>query len=193
MLINIFFIICAYCIGSLSSAIIVCKFWGLADPRTQGSHNPGATNVLRLGGKIPAIVTLLGDAAKGFIPTLFASTYLHNSWLIAGIMLAAFIGHIFPVFFGFRGGKGVATAFGAYFGLSLPMGAAIFVLWASVIWLSRLSSLGAVSAALFAPIIGWMFLHNFAITLSMIFVTVVLLIRHKDNLHRLWFGKETKI
>lgn len=193
MLINTIFIICAYCVGSLSSAIIVCKCWGLADPRTKGSNNPGATNVLRLGGKVPAVVTLLGDAAKGFIPTLLASTYLQDSWLIAGIMLAAFVGHIFPIFFGFRGGKGVATAFGAYFGLSLPVGACIFAVWAGVIWITRLSSLGAVCAALFAPIIGWVFLHNIAIACSMTFITIVLLIRHKANLYRLWFGKETKI
>lgn len=193
MLINIFFILCAYCIGSLSSAIIVCKCWGLADPRTQGSNNPGATNVLRLGGKTPAIVTLLGDAMKGFVPTLLASIYLHNPVLIAGIMLAAFIGHIFPVFFGFRGGKGVATAFGAYFGLSFPVGICVFALWAGIIWITRLSSLGAVCAALFAPIIGWMFLHNVAITFSMALITLVLLVRHKENLFRIWNGKETRI
>lgn len=193
MVTNIFFIIAAYLIGSLSSAIIVCKCFGLADPRTMGSKNPGATNVMRLGGKLPALLTLLGDGIKGLVPTLLASCYLQNPWVVGAVMLAAFLGHIFPIFFGFQGGKGVATAIGCYLGLYWPIGVCIFLLWAGVIKISRISSLGAIFAALFAPIIGWLFLHDPIITIFMTIISVILLVRHRGNLARLWQGTEGKI
>lgn len=193
MITNLFFIIAAYLLGSLSSAVIVCKLWGLADPRASGSNNPGATNVMRLGGRLPALITLLGDGAKGFIPTLLAVYYLQNEWLIGAIMLAAFLGHIFPIFFNFQGGKGVATAIGCYLGLAWPIGISIFTIWAGVILITRISSLGAVVAALSAPIIGWLVLHNIVITDCMVLISVILLIRHRGNLQRLWQGQEKPI
>jgi glycerol-3-phosphate acyltransferase PlsY len=192
MLINILCIIAAYLIGSLSSAIIVCKLWGLPDPRSQGSNNPGATNVLRIGGKVPAIITLLGDGCKGLLPTLLVSYLCLPGWVIGGVMLAALLGHIFPVFFGFRGGKGVATAMGAYLGMSWYVGGILIGIWAAVVMLTRYSSLGAIVASILAPAVGWL-MHDVALTVAMCVMSVVLLIRHKDNIVRLIRGKETKI
>lgn len=193
MITNIFYICAAYLLGSLSSAIIVCKILGLSDPRDKGSNNPGATNVMRIGGRGPAIVTLLGDGLKGFIPTLLATCYLDTPWLIGAIMFAAFLGHIFPIFFKFKGGKGVATSIGCYLGLSVPVGLCVLALWAGVIFVSRISSLGAIFAALFAPSIGWLLLHNKVIVGFMALISIVLLVRHRENIQRLWAGKEKKV
>lgn len=193
MAINILCILLAYLIGSLSSAIIVCKLWGLPDPRSQGSKNPGATNVLRIGGKLPAIITMLGDGCKGFIPTLLMVQLSMVNWVIGGVMLAALLGHIWPIFFGFKGGKGVATAMGAFLGLSWPVGGCLIAIWAAVIMLTRISSLGAIIATLAAPFVGWYFLHDVVITGFMSIMSMILLYRHKDNFKRLVKGAEAKI
>ncbi len=193
MLLYIFCIITAYAVGSLSSAIIVCKLWGLPDPRSQGSKNPGATNVLRIGGKLPAIVTLLGDGSKGFIPTLIVTTIGMPTWVIGGVMLAALCGHIWPLFFEFKGGKGVATAMGAYLGLAWPVGAVLISIWAAIIFVTKISSLGAIVAIILAPVVAWLFLHNYILTCIITLMSAILLYRHKDNIHRLCSGKETKI
>lgn len=193
MIINFLLIVATYLIGSLSSAIIVCKLWGLPDPRSTGSNNPGATNVLRIGGKLPAIITLLGDGCKGFLPTLIVTQLGFAHWVIGAVMLAALIGHIFPIFFGFKGGKGVATAMGAYLGLNFALGGVLILLWALVIFVTRFSSLGAIVATILAPLVAWLFLHDFIIVGAISTMSIILLIRHKDNIVRLYLGKEAKV
>lgn len=193
MIINFLLIAATYFIGSLSSAIIVCRLWGLPDPRSKGSNNPGATNVLRIGGKLPAIITLLGDGCKGFLPTLIVVQMGFANWVVGGVMLAALIGHIFPIFFGFKGGKGVATAMGAFLGLNFILGGILIALWALPILITRISSLGAIVALLSAPFVGWFLLHDPIITFAMSIMSIILLWRHKSNILRLCGGKETKI
>jgi len=194
MLINLLLIATAYLIGSLSSAIIVCRVWGLPDPRSQGSNNPGATNVMRIGGKVPAIITLLGDGCKGFLPTLLVMRWGFPSWVIGGVMLAALVGHIFPIFFGFKGGKGVATAMGAFLGLNWLFGAILIAVWALVIKVTRISSFGAIVATLLAPALAWFLLGNdIVLTAIVSTMSIILLWRHKDNILRLCVGKESKV
>lgn len=193
MAINILCILLSYLLGSLSSAIIVCKLWRLPDPRSQGSKNPGATNVLRIGGKFPAIITMLGDGCKGFLPTLIVVHLGFPSWVIGGVMLAALLGHIYPIFFEFKGGKGVATAMGAFLGLSWLVGAILIAIWAGIILLTRLSSLGAVVATILAPAVGWYVLRDPILTELIAIMSIILLYRHKENIRRLLRGAETKI
>lgn len=194
MLINLLLILASYLIGSLSSAIIICKIWGLPDPRSQGSKNPGATNVLRIGGKTPAIITLLGDGCKGFLPTLLAMLLESPSWVIGGVMLAALLGHIFPIFFNFKGGKGVATAMGAFLGLNWVYGLILISVWAIVIKITRFSSLGAIVSIILAPILAWLLLgEEVVITGSISIIAIILLLRHKDNIMRLLSGQESKV
>lgn len=193
MIINYLLIAAAYIIGSLSSAIIVCKLWGLPDPRSQGSNNPGATNVLRIGGKLPAIITLLGDGGKGFLPTLLVMQLGYPSWVVGGVMLTALLGHIYPIFFKFKGGKGVATAMGAYLGLNWILGSVLIIVWALPIVLTRLSSLGAIISLLFAPFVGWYLLKDVTIFGIMSIMSIILLWRHKSNIVRLCTGKESKV
>lgn len=192
-MLNIAVIILAYLIGSLSSAIIVCKLWGLPDPRKQGSKNPGATNVLRIGGKVPAVLTMLGDGLKGFLPTLIVTQLDFPAWVIGAVMLAAMLGHIWPIFFGFKGGKGVATAMGSYLGLSWILGIILITIWATVILLTRLSSLGALVATFLTPFIGWTILHNPVLVGFIALMSLILLYRHKANIIRLLTGKEAKV
>ena len=193
MLINISFILSAYLIGSLSSAIIICKLWGLPDPRSKGSNNPGATNVLRIGGRIPAILTLLGDGCKGWLPTLVIANLAVPTWLVGSVMLATLVGHIWPVFFEFKGGKGVATAMGAFLGLAWPVGAILISTWALVIAITRFSSLGAIIATLLAPVLGYLWLRDIVLTAAISVMSILLLVRHKDNIVRLCTGKEARI
>lgn len=194
MLINLLLITVAYLIGSLSSAIIVCRIWGLPDPRSQGSNNPGATNVMRIGGKVPAIITLLGDGCKGFLPTLIVMLLGFPSWVIGSVMLAALVGHIFPLFFDFKGGKGVATAMGAFLGLNWLFGVVLIAVWALVIKVTRISSLGAIVATLLAPVLAWFLLgHDLVLTAIITAMSIILLLRHKDNIARLLSGNEHKV
>lgn len=194
MFINLLLIAAAYLIGSLSSAIIVCRIWGFPDPRSQGSNNPGATNVMRIGGKIPAIITLLGDGCKGFLPTLLVMLLGFPSWVIGGVMLAALVGHIFPIFFGFKGGKGVATAMGSFLGLNWLFGVILIVMWFLVIKITRISSLGAIVATILAPVLAWFLLgEDIVFTFTISVMSIILLLRHKDNILRLCTGKESKV
>ena len=183
----------AYLLGSVSAAIIVCKLMGLPDPRSQGSGNPGATNVLRVGGKGPAAITLLVDTLKGFIPVL-AAKYMGMSPLLVGLVgLAAFFGHLFPVFFGFKGGKGVATMLGVLFGLNLLVGAATGLTWLLIAKVFKLSSLSALIATALAPFYIF-FLTPYPEWLPIIsFMTLVLFWRHKSNIQNILSGKEGKI
>ncbi|MEG3130682.1 glycerol-3-phosphate 1-O-acyltransferase PlsY [Pantoea cypripedii] len=184
-------IIFAYLCGSISSAILVCKLAGLPDPRTQGSGNPGATNVLRIGGKAPAAAVLIFDIVKGMLPVWIAYL-LHIPPLYLGLTaIAACLGHIYPVFFRFRGGKGVATAFGAIAPIGWDLTGLMTGTWLLTVLLSGYSSLGAIVSALIAPFYVWWFKPQFTFPVSML--SCLILLRHHDNIQRLWRGQENKI
>lgn len=184
-------ILFAYLCGSISSAILVCKIAGLPDPRTQGSGNPGATNVLRIGGKAAAAAVLIFDILKGMLPVWLAYL-LHLSPLYLGLTaIAACLGHIYPVFFGFRGGKGVATAFGAIAPVGWDLTGLMAGTWLLTVLLSGYSSLGAIVSALIAPFYIWWFKPQFTFPVSML--SCLVLLRHHDNIQRLWRGQEGKI
>lgn len=192
MITFIAFLIGAYLLGSISSAVVICRMAGLGDPRAQGSGNPGTTNVLRLGGKKLAIFTLLGDMLKGFIPVYIAHfTTLPASYL-SYVALAAFIGHLFPVFFGFKGGKGVATALGVLLALAWPVGCAALMTWIVMAILFRYSSLAALVTALLLPLYIYAG-SNPAYLPAMIILSLLLIAKHRDNIRRLWRGEEDKI
>jgi acyl phosphate:glycerol-3-phosphate acyltransferase len=191
-----------YLIGSLSFAVIVSRVMGLDDPRTYGSQNPGATNVLRSGNKQAAIATLLLDALKGFFPVFFVKLYGAQFGLderaVALVALSAFIGHVWPVFFRFQGGKGVATAAGVLFGIEPVLGLATLGTWLIVAFFFRYSSLAALSAAVFAPMYYWLgdrivWSASQAELLAVTLMCVVLIVRHADNIARLLRGEESKI
>ena len=193
-------VVASYLIGSLSFAVIVSRMMGLQDPRTYGSQNPGATNVLRSGSKAAAVLTLLLDAVKGWLPVFLVQRLpgMGLDVVIAACALAAFAGHVWPVFFRFKGGKGVATAAGVLFGLEPWLGLATMATWLIVAYFSRYSSLAAVAAAVFAPafyLLGAKVVWSGApvIALSIGAMCAVLLYRHKDNIARLITGKESRI
>jgi acyl phosphate:glycerol-3-phosphate acyltransferase len=199
-----FLLLClaAYLVGSLSFAVIVSRVMGLDDPRTYGSQNPGATNVLRSGNKKAAIATLLLDALKGYVPVvvvkLFGASYGFDDQAVACVALAAFVGHVWPVFFGFKGGKGVATAAGILFAVEPLLGLATLSTWLIVAFFFRYSSLAAVAASLFAPAyyllgdqVAWTI--SPAQLLAVTFMSAMLMLRHKDNITRLVAGQESKI
>jgi len=192
----------AYLVGSLSFAVIVSRVMGLDDPRTYGSQNPGATNVLRSGNKAAAIATLLFDALKGYLPVLLVKVFGPDFGLddhaVAWVAIAAFIGHLWPVFFRFKGGKGVATAAGILFGVEPLLGLATLGTWLIVAFFFRYSSLAALAASLFAPTyylfgdkIAWQ--TSEAELLAVLVMSALLLMRHKANITRLVMGQETKI
>jgi glycerol-3-phosphate acyltransferase PlsY len=183
----------AYLIGSISSAILVCKVMGLPDPRTQGSNNPGATNVLRIGGKLPAFLTLVGDMLKGFLPVLAANLADLSVPILAGVALAAFLGHLYPIFFGFKGGKGVATGLGVQFGLHWMIGAAVAAIWLFVAKGLKISSLAALIAMAIAPVIVWAVLPEPELIAMQLVMTAILFWRHRSNIRNLIEGKEDKI
>jgi len=184
-------IIFAYLCGSISSAILVCKLAGLPDPRTHGSGNPGATNVLRLGGKAAATTVLVFDVLKGMVPVWLAYL-MHVTPLYLGLTaIAACLGHIYPVFFHFRGGKGVATAFGAIAPIGWDLTGLVTGTWLLTVLLSGYSSLGAIVSALIAPFYVWWFKPQFTFPVSML--SCLILLRHHDNIQRLWRGQEGKI
>ncbi len=186
-------IVLAYFIGSLSGALIVSKMMGLPDPRTQGSGNPGATNVLRQAGKKAGIITLCFDVAKGLIAILIAKLVTTSAMLLASVAIAVFLGHLYPIFFNFRGGKGVATAFGALVMLVWPVSLALIVTWLIMLLLFRYSSLAAILTAILTP--GYMFwLSGVWEYVVMSFIISTLLIwRHRSNIHKILKGKEDKI
>ncbi len=183
----------AYLLGSLSTAVLVSRVFGLPDPREQGSKNPGATNVLRLGGKKAAIITLLGDAAKGLIPVLLARTRDADMTIIAATGVAAFLGHLFPVFFQFKGGKGVATALGVLSGFSWLLGLGAALTWLLMAAVFRISSLAALMAAAVAPAYAWLASHSPELTVATTLLSVLLIWRHRANIGRLVRGEEAHI
>ena len=183
----------AYLLGSLSSAIIVCRLMGLPDPRTQGSNNPGATNVMRIGGKRPAAITLLGDSLKGLVPLLAAHALDVAPAVFALTGLAAFLGHIYPVFFGFQGGKGVATALGVQFGLSWMIGAGVAAIWLVTGYVVKISSLSALVSMALAPLVVWLVWPEPALILMQIAITALMFWRHRSNIRKLIDGTEDRM
>ena len=193
LLTALFLIIAAYLLGSISSAILVCRCFGLPDPRTQGSYNPGATNVLRIGGRLPAAFTLAGDMAKGLIPILACHALEMTALIFACVGLAAFLGHLYPVYFRFQGGKGVATAIGMDIGLHWLIGLSVIGIWLLVAKVMRVSSLAALVAMTLAPlIVAWVWPVPEIIGLHLV-VTLLLLIRHRSNIQKLIRGEEDRI
>ncbi|OGT88397.1 MAG: glycerol-3-phosphate acyltransferase [Gammaproteobacteria bacterium RIFOXYA12_FULL_61_12] len=186
-------ILAAYLTGSVSSAIIVCKLMGLPDPRTQGSNNPGATNVLRIGGKKAAAITLFGDMIKGVLP-LLAGHLLHASVpVLAAVGMAAFLGHLYPVFFHFKGGKGVATALGVQFGLWWPIGLAVGAIWLFMAKVVRISSLSALVSMALAPLVVWLIWPAWELLAMQIAITLILFWRHRPNIRQLIAGTEGRL
>ncbi len=186
-------LIIAYLFGSISSAIVICKLFRLPDPRQGGSGNPGATNVLRLSGKMPAALTLIGDVAKGTIPVVAAAAITQDSTAIAAAALGAFIGHLYPVFFGFAGGKGVATAIGAYLGLGLSVCAGVIAVWLVTALLSRYSSLSSLLAMMSAPVFLWALDASIPLIAAAVIIFLFSVYKHKSNIQRLITGEESKI
>jgi acyl phosphate:glycerol-3-phosphate acyltransferase len=191
----------AYLIGSISFAVVVSKCMNLPDPHSYGSGNPGATNVLRTGNKVAAGLTFLGDALKGFLAVVLARAVMGdlpldeylNSWIMGGVVLAVFLGHLFPVFHGFKGGKGVATACGILFGINPTLGFATLGTWVIVAVFLRYSSLAALAAAVFGPIY-FVFLFGIRpMALALLAVCVLLIWRHRSNIQNLLNGTESRI
>ncbi len=192
MIIIIGTVLLAYLLGSISTAIIVCKLFGILDPRQHGSCNPGATNVLRISGKIPAIITLFGDIIKGMLAIWIARSIKIESIELSCVMLSIFIGHLFPIFFRFQGGKGVATALGIITALSWTLGGLSVITWILVVAATRISSLGAIVTALTAPFYTWWLLDSLS-TYTVMLISMLLLIRHKDNIVRMIQNSKTKV
>ncbi len=191
------FTLIAYLIGSLSFAVIVSRAFGLPDPRSFGSGNPGATNVLRTGKKAAAVLTLLGDAAKGAVAVLlarhFAPAYGEGEMAVLAAALAVFVGHLYPVFFGFKGGKGVATALGVLLALNPWLGLVTLATWLLAAFMWRTSSLSALIAAVFAPFYGLVLFPSWPPVLCVVLLSALLVYRHKSNIQNLLAGKEGRI
>lgn len=191
-LIPMIWIIAAYLIGSISFGILMSKAFGLPDPRTVGSGNPGATNVARSGKKLPAILTLLGDAFKGWLPVWLALQSNMLMWVVAAVGLAVFLGHLYPIYHRFKGGKGVATALGVMLAISPLLGLAALLTWIVVFAISRYSSLGAIVAAALSPVYAWFLLsayRDYIITVAV--MSIFLIWRHRSNIQKLLSGNES--
>ncbi len=195
-------VVLAYLMGSLSFAVIISRVMGLKDPRSYGSQNPGATNVLRSGSKKAAIATLLLDGLKGWLPVVlvkwFGKDYGMDDAAVAAVGFAAFLGHLLPVFFRFKGGKGVATAAGVLMGIDAMLGLATLATWVIVAYFSRYSSLASIASAVFAPLFyilgdraGWYV--DRGILLAVFMISIVLVVRHRENINKLLAGKESKL
>ncbi len=193
-MLTIAFVIAAYILGSISFAVVTSKAFGIADPRTYGSGNPGATNVLRSGKKAAAALTLLGDAAKGWLAVFLAMHFFPADYLLTALVtLAVFLGHVFPVFLNFKGGKGVATALGILLALSVWLGLAVLTTWLLVAVVFRYSSLAALVAANAAPLFAMLFGLRPELVLATAIMSILLIWRHKGNIQNLMTGKESKI
>lgn len=185
--------VAAYLIGSLSFAVIVSRLFGLADPRSYGSGNPGATNVLRSGNKGAAVLTLVFDALKGYVPVALAQHWGLDTLTVTAIGLGAFIGHLWPVFFKFEGGKGVATAAGVLFGFAPALGGLVLLVWLGMAVVFRYSSLAALSASLSAPLIQYFGWGWSAATVGCLLMSALLIWRHEANIRKLLAGQESKL
>jgi len=189
----------AYALGSISFAVVVSKAMGLPDPYTHGSKNPGATNVLRTGNKLGAVLTLLGDAAKGWVAVTIARAVLgdpaseSNNMLLGLVTIAVFLGHLYPIFHGFKGGKGVATAAGILFAISWVLGLATLGTWLIVAFFMRYSSLAALCAAAFAPLYFTFLFGVQPMSLAILVMSLLLIYRHRSNIRNLMNGTETRL
>lgn len=196
-MLTLVFVIAAYLLGSVSFAVVTSRAFGIADPRTYGSGNPGATNVLRSGKKSAAALTLLGDAAKGWLAVTlamhFAAPDAQGVLLVALVLLAVFLGHLYPVFLRFQGGKGVATALGVLLALNVWLGLAALATWLAVALVFRLSSLAALMAAISAPIYALALGLPHEWILAAVIMSLLLIWRHKRNIQNLLAGRETRI
>jgi glycerol-3-phosphate acyltransferase PlsY len=194
---TLIFVVCAYLIGSVSFAVLMSKAFGLADPRSYGSGNPGATNVLRSGKKAAAVLTLIGDAAKGWLAVFLAIHFAPHDGVglitVALVSLAVFLGHVFPVFLKFKGGKGVATALGVLLAISVWMGLFVLGTWLLVAVVFRYSSLAALVAAIVAPVFAMLSHLRPELVLGVATMSLLLIWRHKTNIQNLMTGKESKI
>jgi glycerol-3-phosphate acyltransferase PlsY len=183
----------AYLLGSVSAAVVVSRIMGLQDPREVGSKNPGATNVLRYGGKLAAVLTLVGDILKGVLAVVVARLLTEDPLVLAGTALGAFLGHLFPLFFGFKGGKGVATAAGVWFALNVWVGLLMVGTWLLAALVTRYSSLSALIAAGLAPLyVAWL-MPPPAYVVAMFMMSALLFYRHAGNIRRLLAGQEKRI
>ncbi|HEY0563794.1 MAG TPA: glycerol-3-phosphate 1-O-acyltransferase PlsY [Methylophilus sp.] len=192
-LVPLVWIVAAYIIGSISFGIIVSKVYGLPDPRTVGSGNIGATNVARSGKKSAAILTLLGDAFKGWLPVWLALQAVDVMWVVAAVGIAVFFGHLYPIFHRFKGGKGVATALGVMLGIDVWLGLAALLTWLLAFAATRMSSLSAIIAAVVAPVIAWVLLSPYPDYIWLVLVMSLFLVwRHKSNIQKILAGTETK-
>ena len=197
MFLSVALILGAYLLGSISFAVVVSKCMQLPDPHSYGSGNPGATNVLRTGNKKAAILTLLGDSLKGLIAVVLARYFLQNGtqveWALPAVIVAVFIGHLYPIFHGFKGGKGVATACGILFGINFILGLATLSTWLIIAFFFRYSSLAALSAAVFAPFYAALLFGFAPVCTAILLVGVLLTWRHRQNIINLLNGTESKI
>lgn len=182
-----------YCVGSLCSAVIVAHLCHLPDPRLQGSRNPGTTNILRIAGKKYAVIVLLADLLKGLVPVLLVKWSHFEPGYLGYIGFIAVLGHIYPVFFNFKGGKGVATSLGVLLGLNVWLGLIVIVTWLVVAWVTRYSSLAAILAVALSPVYVWFLAPNANLVLPVLGMAILVLWQHQDNMQRLWRGQESKI
>ena len=189
-----YFLIASYLLGSISSAIIICKIMGLPDPRTKGSKNPGATNVLRIGGKKIAAFVLFFDGLKGALPVILAHYFGFSLFELTIILLCAFLGHIFPIFYGFKGGKGVATYLGGLIGLNFFVGLTFSIIWLIVAKVIKISSIAALTATLLSPIYFYFITtHNLKATLIIFLMNLFIYFTHRANIKRIMNGGEEVI
>ncbi len=190
------FVLAAYLIGSVSFAVVVTKLLRLPDPRTYGSHNPGATNVLRSGNKTAALLTLLGDALKGFVAVMlakhFAPQFGVGEWVIAAVALAALVGHMLPVFHAFKGGKGVATAIGILFAVNVGLAVGVLIIWLLVFYFSRMVSLASICGAIVAPLLGVNYFGYGWVALALLVMALLIVYRHRENIGKLMRGEEAR-
>ena len=193
MIIGLVLAVLGYLCGSLASAVIVCRVMGLPDPRKGGSGNPGATNVLRMGGRKAAALTLAGDALKGAIPVLLAHLLSDSPAVVAGTAVAAVVGHMYPVFFRFNGGKGVATTFGAVAAAVFPVALLMGAVWLVMAMATRYASLASMAAAVVAPLFALVFIQEPATTVALVIIAALLIYGHRANIQRLRDGTESEI
>ena len=183
----------AYLLGSISTAIITCKLMGLEDPRSVGSNNPGATNVLRTGGKKAAIITLLGDMLKGLLPVLVVQQLSADTAALAITGISAFLGHLYPLYYRFKGGKGVATFYGVLLGTNWMIGLSAMAIWGLMLLLFKISGLSALVSATASPFIVWYFDGSAILITTVTFMSLLLIWRHRSNIKKLLSGEEDKI
>ena len=187
----LYFLIGSYLLGSISSAIIICKICNLPDPRTKGSGNPGATNVLRIGGKKLAAFVLIFDGLKGAIPVMLAHYFGLNMFELTIILLSAFLGHVFPIYYGFKGGKGVATYLGGLIGLNFFVGLTFSIIWLIVAKVMKISSIAALTATLLSPIYFYFITtHDVRATMVIFLINLFIYFTHRENIRRIMNGEE---